>query len=276
MSDNTIAITRPTISTPIPPPQKAESRFPTEIINLPSQGWFYPADNPLSSGQLELKMMTAKEEDILTSPNLLKKGIALDRLFEAVVMNKTINVNDMLVCDRNSAFFALRRLAYGDQYDATFTCPRCGKENTTTIDLSKMNSRPFEFEKYPKGQNAFQFKLLYSGKTVTFKLITKKDEDLIEAELAGMEKVSKEIRRGITTSLGHIITAIDGNTDQATIRRFVNEELASKDSLALRTHLREFTPDIDSTFHFTCNNCQLERTEETPIGVSFFWPPTGV
>lgn len=276
MPENTIAITRPTINSPVPPAQKMEPRFPTEVINLPSQGWFYPPDNPLSSGQLELKMMTAKEEDILTSPNLIQKNIVLDKLLESVVVDKSINLDEMLVCDRNSAFFAIRRLAYGDQYDATLTCPRCGKENAVTIDLSKMDSRPFDFEKYPKGQNAFQFTLPFLKKTITFKLLTKKDENAIEAELKGMEKVSKDLRREITTRLGHIITAIDGNPDRAAIRRFVNEELISKDSLAFRTHLREFMPDIDSTFQFTCNNCQLERKEETPMGVSFFWPNTGV
>jgi hypothetical protein len=207
---------------------------------------------------------------------LIQKGIVLDKLLESVVINKAINLDEMLVCDRNSAFFAIRRLAYGDQYDATLTCPRCGKENAIPIDLSKMDSRPFEFEKYPKGQNAFQFTLPYIKKTVTFKLLTKKDENLIEAELKGMEKVSKDLRREITTRIGHIITEIDGNPDRATIRRFVNEELVSKDSLAFRTHLREFMPDIDSTFQFTCGHCQLERKEETPMGVSFFWPDTGI
>src|ERR1035437_3974637 len=274
--DQIIPITRPTISRPVPASQKTETRFPTEVINLPSRGWFYPTDNPLSTGQLEVKMMTAKEEDILTSPNLIQKNIVLDKLLESVAVNKTIILDDMLVCDRNAAFFAIRRLAYGDQYDATLTCPRCGKENSITIDLSKMDSRPFDFEKYPKGQNAFQFKLPYIGKTVTFKLLTKKDENLIDAELKGMEKVSKDLRREITTRLSHIIIATDGNTDRATIRRFVNEELVSKDSLAFRTHLREFMPDIDSTFQFVCSHCQLERKEETPMGVSFFWPSTGV
>jgi hypothetical protein len=276
MSDNIIPITRPTITQPVPPPQKAESRFPTEIINLPSKGWFYSADNPLSSGQLELKMMTAKEEDILTSPNLIQKNIVLDKLLESVVVNKAINLEEMLVCDRNSAFYAIRRLAYGDQYDATLTCPRCGKENAITIDLSKMDSRPFEFEKYTKGENSFQFKLPHSGKTITFKFLTKKDENLIDAELKGMEKVSKDLRKEITTRLSHIITAVDGNDNQGIIRRFVNEELMSKDSLAFRTYLREFMPDIDTTFDFACNNCQLERKEETPMGVSFFWPNTGI
>ena len=276
MPDQIIPITRPSVNQPVPPPNKAETRFPTEVINLPSQGWFYSADNPLSSGQLELKMMTAKEEDILTSPNLIQKNIVLDKLLESVVVNKGISLDDMLICDRNSAFFAIRRLAYGDQYDATLSCPRCGKENSVSIDLSKMDSRPFDFEKYPKGENSFQFKLPYTGKTVTFKLLTKKDENRIDQELKGMEKVSKDLRKEVTTRLSHIITAVDGNDNQAVIRRFVNEELVSKDSLALRTHLREFMPDIDTTFLFVCNDCQLERKEETPMGVSFFWPNTGV
>jgi hypothetical protein len=275
-NDQIIPITRPSINNPAPAPQKAESKFPTEVINLPSKGWFYPADNPLSTGQLELKMMTAKEEDILTSPNLIQKNIVLDKLLESVVVNKAIQLDDMLICDRNAAFFAIRRLAYGDQYEAVLTCGRCGRENNITIDLDKMDNRPFDFDKYPKGDNAFTFKLPYSGKTITYKLLTKKDENLIEQELKGMEKVSKDFRREITTRLGHIITALDGNADRAAIRRFVNEELVSKDSLALRTHLRETMPDIDTTFDFTCSNCQLERKEETPMGVSFFWPSSGV
>ena len=274
MPDQIIPITRPTVTQPVPP--KAEAKFPTEVINLPSKGWFYSRENPLSSGQLELKMMTAKEEDILTSPNLIQKNLALDKVLEAVVIDKTVNVEDMLSCDRNAAFFALRRLAYGDQYEANLSCPRCGKENTVTIDLGKIDNRPFEFEKYPKEENALKFKLPYSGKTVTFKLLTKKDENAIDAELKGMEKISKDIRREITTRLGHIITAVDGVTDRATIRRFVNEELISKDSLALRTHMRETLPDIDNTFNFVCSSCQLERKEEIPMGLSFFWPNSGV
>ena len=276
MADQIIPITRPTVSQPAPAPQKVESRFPTEVINLPSKGWFYPTDNPLSSGQLELKMMTAKEEDILTSPNLIQKNIVLDKLLESVTVNKAISLDDMLICDRNAAFFAIRRLAYGDIYEATLTCGRCAKENTISIDLGKMDNREFDFAKYPKGENAFTLKLPYSGKTVTFKLLTKKDENLIDQELKGMEKVSKDLRREITTRLGHIITALDGNTERAAIRRFVNEELVSKDSLALRTHLRETMPDINTTFDFQCTNCNLERKEETPMGVSFFWPNSGV
>jgi hypothetical protein len=267
-----IPITRPSVGTPTPAPQKAESKFPTEVINLPSKGWFYPEESPLASGTLELKMMTAKEEDILTSKNLIQKNIVLDKLLESVVIDKSIKLDDMLVCDRNAAFFAIRRLAYGDEYEATVTCGRCGKENAVTIDLSKLDNRPFDFDKYPRGENSFSFTFPYSKVTITYKLLSKKDENNIEMELKGLEKISKDFTREITTRLTHIITSVDGDSSKARIRKFVTDELPAKDSLALRQHLRENLPDIDSSFDFSCAHCGLERKEDTPMGVTFFWP----
>jgi len=270
--DQIIPITRPSTTSPTPPPQKAESKFPTEIINLPSKGWFYPSEHPLSCGTLELKQMTAKEEDILTSKNLITKNIVLDKLLESVVINKSIDLDEMFICDRNAAFFAIRRLAYGDAYDATLSCGRCGKENSITVDLGKIDNKPFDFEKYPKGENSFTFKLPVSGITLTYKILNKKDETSIENELIGLAKITKDFTREITTRLSNIITSIDGSSERAKIRKFVNDEFLSKDSLAFRRHIRENMPDIESSFDFSCAHCGLERKEETPMGVSFFWP----
>lgn len=272
MPDEIIPITRPSVNAPVPPPQKSESKFPTEVINLPSKGWFYPPDNPLSSGTLELKMMTAKEEDILTSKNLIQKNIVLDKLLESVVINKNIDLDGMFICDRNAAFFAIRRLAYGDEYQALVTCGRCGKESNVEIDLSKMDNRPFDFEKYQRGVNNFEFTLPHSGVRITYRLLTKRDETAIENELQGLAKVSKDFTREITTRLSYIITSVNGNSERVAIRKFVNEELLSKDSLAIRTHARDTMPDIDTEFDFVCMHCGLERKEDTPMGVSFFWP----
>lgn len=276
MSDQIIPITRPSVGSSVPPAQKMESKFPTETIHLPSKGWFYPPESPLSTGTLELKMMTAKEEDILTSRNLIQKNIVLDKLLESVIINKGIDANEMLVCDRNAAFFAIRRLAYGDDYEATVSCGRCGKETTFSIDLGKMDNKPFDFDAYPKGVNSFSFDLPYSKTTITYKLLSKKDEISIEQELTGLAKVSKEITREITTRLSHMITSVNGNSERAAIRRFVNEELPSKDSLALRSHIRQTMPDLDTTFDFICSNCGTEKKEETPMGISFFWPNRSV
>jgi hypothetical protein len=268
MPEPIVSITRPTG----PTVQKSETKFPTEIIHLPSKGWFYPLSSPLSNGSLELKMMTAKEEDILTSKNLIQKNIVLDKLLESVVIDKTINLDEMLICDRNAAFFAIRRLAYGDMYEANVTCGRCGKENSISIDLGKMDNRPFNFEKCVKGENNFEFLLPNSKVKITFKLLTKKDENNIEQELTGLKKINKEISREVTTRLAHIITSVDGNTDRGEIRRFVNERMSSKDSLEFRKHVRDFLPDLDTTFEFVCEDCGVSRKEETPMGVTFFWP----
>jgi hypothetical protein len=270
MSD-IVPITKPG-ARPVPQPaMKQESTFPSEVINLPSKGWFYPENTPLSTGTLELKPMTAKEEDILTSKNLIQKGVVLDKLLESLIVEKAVNAGDMLNCDRNAAFVAIRRMAYGDEYKASITCPKCGADNPLVIDLGKMDNRPFEFEKYPKGKNAFDFTLPMSKKVVTFRLLTKKDEDAIEADLKALQKVSTEMTSEVTTRLKSVITAIDGSPDKGAIRKFV-DEMRAGDSLALRNYIRSTTPDVDMSFDFQCRQCGVERREDVPLGVSFFWP----
>jgi hypothetical protein len=257
---------------PVPPqPAKQESTFPTEIISLPSKGWFYPESTPLSTGKLELKPMTAKEEDILTSRNLITKGVVLDKLLESLIVEKAVRADDMFNCDRNAAFVAIRRMAYGDEYKASITCPRCSADNPLKIDLGKMDNKPFDFEKYPKGKNEFDFELPMSKRTVTFRLLTKKDEDAIDAELKALQKVSTEVTSEITTRLKSVIIAVDGNPDKGNVRKFV-DEMRAGDSLALRNHIRSTTPDIDMSFDFQCRNGCPERREDVPLGVSFFWP----
>lgn len=269
MSDQIVSIIKPGVRPA--PSTKQESVFPTEVINLPSKGWFYPENTPLSTGTLELKPMTAKEEDILTSPNLIQKGIVLDKLLESLISEKSINAADLFNCDRNAAFIAIRRMSYGDEYKANLTCPKCGADNPVVIDLNKLDNKPFDFEKYPKGKNEFEFTLPISKKVVGFQLLTKKVEDAIDAELKALKKVNSEISSEITTRLKFIIISLDGNSDRAGIRKFV-DEMRAGDSLALRNHIRTSTPDVDMGFDFSCRSCGLERREDVPLGVSFFWP----
>jgi len=270
MSDQVITINKPGVR-PVSPSIKQESPFPTEVINLPSKGWFYLENTPLATGQLELKVMTAREEDILVSKNLINKGIVLDKLLESLIVDKSINPGDMLNCDRNAAFVAIRRMAYGDEYKANVICSKCNADNLVNIDLGKIDNKAFDFEKYSKNKNEFDFTVPGSGKLITFKLLTKKDEDAIDAELKALQKISNEITSEITTRLKHVITSVDGNRDKAIIRKFV-DEMKAKDSLSFRNYMRTVTPDIDMSFDFVCSSCGIERREDVPLGVSFFWP----
>lgn len=280
MNPDTIPITRPTSvsNTTIPPSQKTESKYPTEIIDLPSQGYFYASDDPLSSGKVELKMMTAKEEDILTSENLIRKGTVLDRLLESLIVNKNVKVENLLIGDKNALFVAARRLAYGDEYGPIeITCTACKEVNSKNINLADIKTKELNINEYniQKGSNNFTFELPYSKKMITFKLLNTEDESKIDAELKALSKISKTSSE-VTTRLKYIITSVDGERDNSVIRKFVDTELLSKDSVKLREVIRKLSPDIDMNFNFKCENCGNEERMGVPMTVQFFWPESGV
>lgn len=250
--------------------QKPE--FPTEWIDLPSEGFFYPESSPLSSGRIELKCMTAKEEDILTSQNLIKKGIVLDVLLAALIVNPTIKLDDILLGDKNAIFIAARRLAYGDTYPVKVQCPKCDKENEFEVNLSLLKNKQFDFSKYQRGVNKFTFTTPVTNKTLVYKLLTHADEQLIDVELKGLSKLSKTGNvPEMTTRLKYTILSVDGVEDKATVRKFV-DNMPARDSIAFRKFINENKPDIDLTFDFKCSACEHTERMALPLGVDFFWP----
>jgi transcription elongation factor Elf1 len=280
MDNNTIPVTKQNTQAPaaapqVAPPAQVEQKldFPVEYIDLPSEGYFYPTSSPLSSGRIQLKYMTAREEDILTNQNLIKKGVVLDELLKALIVTPNVKLEDILIGDKNAIFIAARRLAYGDEYPAKITCPKCGEENEVKINLGELKSKEFDFSKYTKGENAFSFQLPISKKTIVYRLLTHKDEGDIDAELKGLAKISKANTPEMTTRLKYSIVSIDGNSDRGVVKKFVDNMLA-KDSMALRRYIRENTPDMDMTFDFTCSACGHNERMAMPLGVDFFWPTT--
>jgi T4 bacteriophage base plate protein len=257
--------------TDVPQPKE---KYPTDVIPLATKGWFYPEGHPLASGEIELKQVTAREEDILANQELIKKGKVLDKLMESVIVNKAIKIEDILIPDKNAIFIAIRRLAYGDTYSVSITCPECGKKHVIDVDLSKLDYKPFKFEEHSRGQNNFTFKLP-SGTVLTYKLLNAVDEQSIDAELTQLKKISKENSQELTTRLKYVITSVDGNPDRAGVRRFVEDRLTAKDSLALRKHMKETNPDVDMGFDYQCSECDFGRRMDVPIGASFLWPDIG-
>ena len=238
----------------------SEFKFPTEEIELPSKGLVYPEDNPLSSGKVEIKYMTAKEEDILTNQAYIQKGIVLDKLLESVIVSK-INIDDLILGDKNALLIATRILGYGGTYEVEI------KGNIETIDLTGLENKPFDEDSITKGINEFSFTLPSSSTVVTYKLITGKDEKAIERELAGLKKINKNSSPELSTRLKYVITSVDGDTEKKAIREFVDGYLLARDSRALREHIRDTQPDVDL-------NVILDSGEEVrvPIGLNFFWP----
>jgi hypothetical protein len=282
MEDQTISLTRPqsaqkTNMASEVSEKSPETKYPTEIIDLPSKGYFYSANNPLSIGHVEVKMITAKEEDILTNANLIKKGQVLDKLLESVLINKKIKIEDFLVSDINAVYVGLRRLAYGDSYGPlSVTCPSCREENKeVVINLGELKYTEFDESKFTPNENNFEFLLPYSKKTLTFKLLTSKDETAIDVEKKVNSKLKLNTSTDLTTRFKYLITAVDGNSDKATIRKFVDEEFTSKDSFEFRKYIKEVTPVIDMGYNITCEHCNSDERIVVPMTAQFFWPDAG-
>lgn len=249
------------------------NNFPTEVISLPSKGLLYPEDSPLRSGTIELKYMTAAEEDILTTQSLIKQGVVLDKLFQALIVTP-IKYNDLIGADKDAIMIAARILGYGKMYDATCTCPECEKESKVSFDLNTLKEKEFDIEKAEMiDANAFKFILPASQREVIFKLLTHGDEKKIQLELENLKKTNKSgINKDLTTRLKYIIISVDGNDDKKYISDFVDQELFAQDSRGLREHIKTISPGVDFNVDFNCQECFYEGKLNLPVGVDFFWP----
>ena len=251
-----------------------KSKFPTEIVPLPSKGLLYPEGHPLSNGTIEMKYMTAKEEDILTSQNLSKQGVVLDKLFESLIITP-INYNDLFVGDKNAIMVAARILGYGKEYTVEVDDPfSAGNKQNVTIDLTQIEHKEVDYTPFENRNNQIDYTLPISGRTVTFRLMTHGIEKEIQSEIKSMNKtlIKSGIDRELTTRLKHLIVAVDGETGRATINNFVDNELFAADSRALRSFMKEISPDVDMTFTFISEVTGEVKEMEIPIEVSFFWP----
>jgi len=241
-----------------------EFKFPTETIELPSKGFLYPKDNPLSSGKIEMKYMTAKEEDILTNQNYIKNGTVLDELLKSLIVSK-VNLDDLLIGDKNALLVAARILGYGKDYTFNYE----GEE--ITIDLSKLNAKYLDESLTIEGKNEFSFILPNSDTSITFRLLTQKDDKLIEQEIKGLKKINKNSNPEISTRMKYIITSVNGEVDKKHIREFVDNYLLARDSRALRSYIKEIQPDIELKFPYLNSN-SVEEDVNVPINTTFFWP----
>ena len=241
----------------------SEFKLPTETIELPSKGLLYPKDNPLSEGKVELKYMTAREEDILTNQNYIKNGTVIDRLLKSLIISK-INYEDLLIGDKNALMVSARILSYGKDYEFEYE----GVEQN--IDLSLLEPIPMDESLYETG-NSFSFTLPHTENVVTFKVLTHKDERAIDNESKGLKKIKKNESSEVTTRFNHIITSINGSSERKDIREFVNNYLLAKDARALRLYYKQINPDLDMNVVLT-NSEGEEEVVDLPMGLSFFWP----
>ena len=248
---------------------------PVESVPLPSRGLIYDPDTLLHNTEtLNIKAMTAREEDILSSQAYIKQGIVIEKLIESCVIDKTINVDDLITGDKNALMVAIRITGYGSDYLVEHKCPNCGSLNKVSIDLSSLPIKRIVHDPLELGKNLFAFTLPVTKKVINYRMPTGKDEK--EQELK--EKRYKQLgitkpQAPVTDFLEKIIVSIDGITDRNKITHFINS-MPALDSRKLRLHVAENEPGIDMTWNYSCKSCQHENGINVPVTQEFFWPST--
>ena len=244
--------------------------FPTEVITLPSEGKAYPESNPLSKGTVEIKYMTAKEEEILASQNLIKKGVVLDKLFESIIVEKDINIDDILLGDKNAIMLATRILAYGPKYEVD-TYGATEEKERVTIDLSSIQTKDIDISKL-KRDNRYDF-TTPSGTKLVIKLLTHGDEGKIDADIKVLSKFNKGgVSADLTTRYRYMIQSVDGKEDMKSITDFINNKFVTRDTRALREYIKTISPDIVMEYEYEDPETGEKEVRPIPMGVGFFYP----
>ena len=246
--------------------------IPSEEVPLPSSGKVYPLTSPLHGQEtVSISAMTTREEDILTSKALLKKGTVITELIRSCLIDKTIDPADMLTGDRNTLMVAIRVTGYGQEYDAEVECTGCNTKSSQKFDLAQLPIQRLVLDPIADGVNAFEFLLPRTKKTVRFKFLTGKDEETISATVERAKKLQIATDTVVSTNLLYSIVSVDGTEDRAKIGDFVRK-MPAQDSLALRNYIKSNEPGIILKQEVTCGHCGESDEVSMPIGTSFLWP----
>jgi len=247
---------------------------PVESVPIPSQGVIYPEGSPLYCQQkVDIKAMTAREEDILTSRALIQRGKVLTELMRSCLIDKSIDPDDMLAGDRNALMVSIRITGYGTDYKAAVDCPMCSAKNNNTFNLANLEIKRLTTNPVAPGVNLFEFKLPVTKKTVRFKLLTARDQNEIEVTEDRRKKMFPNDLVGSTVT-GRLLTSIvdiDGVTDKNKITKFIYN-MPALDSRKLRKFMEDVEPGIDMNLWMKCTSCGEDSRVGLPITTEFFWP----
>ena len=250
---------------------------PTEFVALPSKG-AYPKGHALHNQEtIEVFYMTAKDEDILSSEALLKKGVAIERFIENVIVDKTIPASSLYTGDRNAIIIAARSSGYGNAYETTVKCPQCNSSSREVFDLDKPKiketiSEDEELSLSKLEDGTFLTVMPRTGYNVRFRLLTGKDElEMLASKISKKKTKIAGLDKNVTSQFKKMIVSIEEHGDQPVINRFV-EVMTTKDSSHLKKCYAKVVPNIEIKNDYACESCGHEQEMEVPLNADFFWP----
>lgn len=247
---------------------------PVEVVPVPSEGKVYPEGSSLNNrSTLEIKAMTAREEDILSSMALIKQGTVISHLIQACLIDKSVDVRDMLLGDRNALMVSVRITGYGSRYEAETICKSCDEKSPQEFRLSDLEIKRLAIDPARPGENVFSFMLPVTGKEVLFKFLTGSDEEdrTIANERRKKAMPGVKLQNNVTSRLEQVIVSIDGVADKNKINHFI-KNMPAQDSRKLRSYITKHEPGIDMSVWMSCPHCGEESKVELPVGSNFFWP----
>jgi hypothetical protein len=247
---------------------------PVESVPLPSRGIIYNPDSKVYNTELiQIKAMTAHEEDILSSVAYLKEGSSVIKAIQSCIIDKSIDVADMILGDRNALMVSMRITGYGTDYNVNHSCISCNHNNPVTVKLDELQIKRLTQDPVSPGQNLFEYTLPVTKKKVLFKLLTHKDERESEIKRERLESAGIVTENAVTSYLENSIVSIDDVKDKNKISRFI-KSMPAKDSRTLRLHMKDIEPGVDMTWEYGCNKCGHANKFSMPITSEFFWPST--
>ena len=248
--------------------------IPVQSVPLPSRGVIYPVDSGMhGKDEVAIKAMTAREEDILTSRALIKKGTVITELLNSAIVDEGFDPDVLLSGDRNALMTALRVTGYGTDYKVEVDCPACGARTKQQFNLAELPIQRLEIEPVAPGANLFEVELPMTKKKVRFKFLTGADERDISVMNDRKKKQGVKVDNLVTTRLTYSIVSVEGITDKAKIGFFIRG-MPAGDSLFLRKYIDKNEPGIEMKSWMDCTSCFETSEVRLPMGAAFFWPDT--
>jgi hypothetical protein len=246
-----------------------EFEVPTEQVELPSKGVFYPNNKK----SVTVKYLTAEEDDILFSPELIKSGKVLDALLQIAVIDKDLNPNDMLIGDRNAVLIHLRKTGLGDEYQpGKMGCPSCGEEYVPDVNLNDLKLK--FIEDMPDENGWYDFELPIMKKKIKFRMLNGNDENKIaKASETGTKRGrgKYKVSKGVTERYRLQIMEVEGNRDKLYISKLISA-MPMKDSIAFREYVKNISPGVDFNYTFECKSCGHVYEDDVPMTYRLFYP----
>ena len=237
-----------------------------DVLQLPSAGKFYKN----KKDSVKVAYLTASDENILTSPNLLQNGKVIDVLLDKKILDRDLRPSQMLSGDKNAVLFFLRATGYGEKYPVELIDPKTGEPFETEVDISSFKAKEISVQPDDNGECAFQLPI--SKASIKYKYLTSEEDDkIVREDDERRKKMGKSaISELLTKRLSGQITEINGVRDRNEIQKFV-ENMSVRDSGELRKFINENEPGLDLEINIEAPSGEF-FFGELPITAKFLWP----